>query len=797
MAANRLLKYMQLKNIGQYIEEIKEYTSANAPDPSTVPKGFQAKIDGVIKVSDGTQWTISSTVTTSMTAGEYPVVTVNSSGAVTSGRALTNADIPSGIDASKISGTISGTATTALKLSTARTISTTGDGTWSVSFDGSTNASGAFTLANSGATAGTYTKVTVDAKGRVTTGGALSVADIPSLDAAKITSGTLTVGTSGNAGTSTKLATARTISATGDGTWSVSFDGSANATGAFTLSNSGATAGTYTKVTIDAKGRVTTGANPTTLAGYNITDAAPLTSSVNTVTVGTLVSNNITVASANPAIEIGRTDGVASTPYIDFHCGATAIDFDARISSSSATGVVGGAALTVSASAGVTFTGPISTPASITSPSFLGIASSATRLNRAISSTNSSGTYASQYTKIISITFASQYGDHSVDLTMMNTGSGQQYNYISKLLLRFKQQAAFGSDPYIDCQQLTQTATDPTRYFYVIVQNTPSTIIDVYVQNNISYNSIYGFINSESTTATAANYLSNQSYVTSLPAGAIAITKDAGVAAGTYQNVTVGESGRVTAGTNLLPSYTVSTLPSGNTGARYRLSDVSGIATYNIDRYYMELSARTWASLNSLSKTGLVAGATCRLTDFNMQQMVYDGAYWRPAQGRLLIAQASWDGTTPLSSVTGAVSGVFYASGSNVKIPAGLIGPGATVVAEVGLKKTGANGTAFFGLSLSTYDGLSAQGVSATINATINNADNMDARWTGTATFATSTTQFIASTFLVGGTQGVGGYVLKNSAVNTAADMYLVPWCAAMNAADVVKLLTYRYWIEF
>lgn len=36
------------------------------------------------------------------------------------------------------------------------------------------------------------------------------------------------------------------------------------------------TAGTYTKVTTDAQGRVTTGENPTTLAGYGITDALPL-----------------------------------------------------------------------------------------------------------------------------------------------------------------------------------------------------------------------------------------------------------------------------------------------------------------------------------------------------------------------------------------------------------------------------------------------------------------------------------------------------------------------------------------
>ena len=80
----------------------------------------------------------------------------------------------------------------------------------------------------------------------------------------------------GNAGTATKLAAARSISLTGDGSWTINFDGSANASGSFTLANSGVTAGAYKSVTVDAKGRVTGGTNPTTLAGYGITDAQAL-----------------------------------------------------------------------------------------------------------------------------------------------------------------------------------------------------------------------------------------------------------------------------------------------------------------------------------------------------------------------------------------------------------------------------------------------------------------------------------------------------------------------------------------
>lgn len=73
----------------------------------------------------------------------------------------------------------------ASKLTTARTISATGDANWSVSFDGSGNSTAALTLTNSGAAAGTYTKVTVDAKGRVTTGAAMAASDIPALNATK------------------------------------------------------------------------------------------------------------------------------------------------------------------------------------------------------------------------------------------------------------------------------------------------------------------------------------------------------------------------------------------------------------------------------------------------------------------------------------------------------------------------------------------------------------------------------------------------------------------------------------
>lgn len=89
------------------------------------------------------------------------------------------------------------------------------------------------------------------------------------LEGAQVFTGAVTAASfsgplTGNASTATALATGRTLSITGDLTWtSPTFDGSGNVTAAGTLAASGATAGTYggsgtaAQVTVDAKGRVT------------------------------------------------------------------------------------------------------------------------------------------------------------------------------------------------------------------------------------------------------------------------------------------------------------------------------------------------------------------------------------------------------------------------------------------------------------------------------------------------------------------------------------------------------------
>ena len=94
-----------------------------------------------------------------------------------------------------------GTAETASKLAGAREFSISGDGTASpVSFDGTANVNLVLSLAvMSGLTAGTYTKLTVDNKGRVTAGATITVDDLPSIPNTKVTGlGTASTKNAGN-----------------------------------------------------------------------------------------------------------------------------------------------------------------------------------------------------------------------------------------------------------------------------------------------------------------------------------------------------------------------------------------------------------------------------------------------------------------------------------------------------------------------------------------------------------------------------------------------------------------------
>lgn len=92
---------------------------------------------------------------------------------------------------------------------------------------------------------------------------------------------TITASLAGNALTASALATPRTIAATGDATWSVNFDGSANATAALTLATVNSNAGTFGSAsqvpsfTVNAKGLITA-ASAVALSTSNVAEGSNL-----------------------------------------------------------------------------------------------------------------------------------------------------------------------------------------------------------------------------------------------------------------------------------------------------------------------------------------------------------------------------------------------------------------------------------------------------------------------------------------------------------------------------------------
>lgn len=169
------------------------------------------------------------------------------------------------------SGSITGNAATATALQTARTINGT-------SFNGTANITTSLW--------GTSRTVTIGGTGKAVDGSAnvswslaeigaqAADADLTAIAALAGTSGLLrkTAADTWSLDTSAYITGNQTITFSGDAT------GSGTTAVTLTLANSGVTSGTYRSVTVDAKGRVTAGTNPTTLAGYGITDAAPLAS---------------------------------------------------------------------------------------------------------------------------------------------------------------------------------------------------------------------------------------------------------------------------------------------------------------------------------------------------------------------------------------------------------------------------------------------------------------------------------------------------------------------------------------
>lgn len=138
--------------------------------------------------------------------------------------------------------------------------------------------------------------------------------------------GTITAALSGNASTASAWQTARTLSITGDASWSISVDGSGNASGALTLANSGVTAGTYGSttaipvITVDSKGRVTGVSTSTISTALSISDGTTTdTVSLGTDTLTFAGGTGVTTTVINNQISFAIGQAVSTTSDVQFN----------------------------------------------------------------------------------------------------------------------------------------------------------------------------------------------------------------------------------------------------------------------------------------------------------------------------------------------------------------------------------------------------------------------------------------------------------------------------------------------
>lgn len=150
---------------------------------------------------------------------------------------------------------------------------------------------------------------------------------------------------SGNAGTATTLQTGRTLSITGDLSWtSPTFNGSANVTAAGTLATVNSNVGTFgsaTQVpvfTVDAKGRITAVSNVTISGGGSGTVTSVAATGSADITVGgspITTSGTLTFALANTTVTPATYGSATQVPVF-------AVDAKGRITSVTNTTITGG-----------------------------------------------------------------------------------------------------------------------------------------------------------------------------------------------------------------------------------------------------------------------------------------------------------------------------------------------------------------------------------------------------------------------------------------------------------------------
>ena len=497
---------------------------------------------------------------TGVSAGTYTKLTVDTKGRVTAGSALLFGDVTAALGYTPGTGSVTSVSLTGSEFVISGS-PITSSGTISLA------------LATTGVSAGTYSKLTVDTKGRVTAGGPLLSGDITNalgytplqynetitlsgdivtasgtsaigvnLAATGVVAGTYTLSTIvvdakgritfANSGVASGTGTVTSVSATGS--LDIAVSGSPITTAGtlvFSLINTAVTPGTYSKVTVDSKGRVTLGQN---LSSSDVTTALGYTPGQGSVTsVSATGSSDISV-SGSPITSTGTLGISLSNTSVSpgtYTVSTIVVDAKGRITNA-VSGVASGTGTVTSVNAN-------STTLSITG----GPVTASGTISINLNTLGSVGTYA----KVVTDAYgrvASGSALSSGDVTTALGFTPLQNNETATLTGDIT-----GSGATSISTTLSNTGVSAGTY-------TVSTIVvdsKGRITNAVSGTaSGTGTVTSVSATGSADISVSGSPITTT---GTLAFSlSDTGVSAGTYTKVTVDTKGRITLGQNLSSS---------------------------------------------------------------------------------------------------------------------------------------------------------------------------------------------------------------------------------------------------
>lgn len=537
-------------------------------------------------------------------------------------------------------------------------------GNQSISLSGDASGSGttsiAVTLANSGVTAGTYTKVTVDAKGRVTAGASLASADLPTytgtLTSSQVTTalGYTPYNSTNPNGYTSNTGTVTSVALSLPAIFSVS-GSPVTTSGTLSASLASQTANTVWAAPNGSAGapsfRALVAADIPVLTLENLPDAwvkrsVRVATTANITLSGTQTIDGVAVVAGDRVLVKDQTAAAENGIYV-VAAGAWSRAADANVASKLAAATVGVDSGT--ANGGLSYdcdfrsTDTLGTTAmtwyravdaglaSSTSPAMNGTVAVGTSISYAradhVHPTDTSRAATNQTFFLGTTSIAINRASAAIALTGITSIDGSAATLTTGRTIAMTGDVSYTSGSFNGSANVTGTATiaDATVSGKLLTGYTAGTNTALAATDSIlaAFGKVQGQIN--------ARLTGNQTITLSGDAsgsGATAITvtlANSGVTAGTYTKVTVDAKGRVTAGASLasadLPTYTGTLTSSQVTTALgytpYNSSNPSGYITSSALSSYLPLSGgtiTTSGSSASLSITDTGAnGANLRL----------------------------------------------------------------------------------------------------------------------------------------------------------------------------------------